>query len=72
MITLEYDNKYEVVLIVDKEGAEDLQKMLLTFINDMESHYHLMTPAFGGDQLSDSLLNKNNSIVNMLRIQYIK
>ena len=68
MITIE-QNKFEVNIIMDEDGAEKLIKMLTGLINKSDTHYHLMTPAFGGDELSEKTVVEGDTIINMLRLQ---
>lgn len=71
MISLEYDNKYEVTLVLDKVGALKLRQMLDNLLEGKENHYHLMTEAFGGDELLESEFIKGSSVIHMFRLQYL-
>lgn len=71
MITIEYDEKYEVTIIVDDAGAIELSELFNDLAHHKETHFHLMTPSFAGNELSESKFNKNNTLINMLRLQII-
>ena len=71
MITIEYDEKYEVTIIVDEAGAIELSQLFDSLARHEETHFHLMTPSFAGSELSESKFNKSNTLINMLRLQII-
>ena len=71
MITIEYDEKYEVTMIVDEAGAKELSQLFNLLARHKETHFHLMTPTFAGNELSESKYNENNILINMLRLQIV-
>ena len=68
MITIEYDEKYEVTMIVDEAGAKELSQLFNLLARHKETHFHLMTPSFAGNE---SKYNENNILINMLRLQIV-
>lgn len=58
----------EVAICLDEEGLELLEKQL-AFLKKGPDHVHLMTPSWGGDELTEDRKDDNQSLlVNHLRI----
>ena len=68
MITIE-QNDFQVNIIMDEEGARKLIKLLDGLLNKLDTHYHLMTPSFGGNELSEKTIIEGETLINMLRLQ---
>ena len=71
MITVEFDKKYEITIVLDQEGARRMIAMLQKLLNHEETHYHLMTPSFGGYELSEKVFNPSDQTINMVRLQIV-
>jgi hypothetical protein len=62
-------NEVEVAICFDDEGLENLIKSLMKLRGIKKDHDHLMTPAWGGHELSDTKKGGKESIlVNHLRL----
>jgi uncharacterized protein YrzB (UPF0473 family) len=72
MITVEYDEKGEVIIVFDKNGGESLIKKINGLIEERDTHYHLMTEEWSGNELSSKAFNSNNKLINMVRLQFTK
>jgi hypothetical protein len=68
MISLELNkNDKEVDLVCDSDGITSLIDML-NILKKHGGHLHLMTPNWGGDDLSEIPIGSGNEIINHLRI----
>lgn len=47
ILSFEYDPKGELKIFCDEEGAKSLREYLNKIIDGKDTHYHLMTPAWG-------------------------
>jgi hypothetical protein len=56
-----------VELHLDKTGLEDFIRFL-TGLRDTQDHAHLMTPEWGGGELSSQQLNSESKTLNKLTI----
>ncbi|MCL4310034.1 MAG: Imm32 family immunity protein [Actinobacteria bacterium] len=52
---------------LDSEGLEHLM-LLLTKLRHDKGHLHLMTPEWGGKDLSSNKLGEDNSLINHVKI----
>jgi hypothetical protein len=57
----------EVEIYLDREGLSLLIKKL-KMLESEGGHVHLMTPAWAGNELSEKLIGKGNTLVNHLCI----
>lgn len=58
----------EVAICLDEKGIELLEKQL-AFLKKGPDHVHLMTPSWGGDELTEANQDDDNwMLVNHLRI----
>lgn len=72
VLSFEYDPKGELKIFCDEEGAKSLREYLNKIIDGKDTHYHLMTPAWGGDQLTESKVAQNAIQINQVLINIIK
>jgi len=71
MINIEFDTKGELKIFLDEEGASTLKNYLTKLIDKKDTHYHLMTPTWGGQDLDETKIDKNSQIINQVLIQII-
>lgn len=76
VLTLELDQQGELIeLHLNKAGAEYLKNVLVKLIeNNQDEHLHLMTPDWGGDELSTEQQNlgEDMKLMHQLKIMYWK
>lgn len=76
VFTIELDQQGETVeLHLNKKGAEFLRGVLNKLIeNKVNEHEHLMSPDWGGDELSSEKQNLSDDIklIHQLKILYSK
>lgn len=60
----------EIVILLDSEGIKELKKYLDHLENKTDTHYHLMTPSWGGYELSEKYFS-DMEIINQVRHQHI-
>lgn len=76
ILTCEINKKDESVEIVfDKEGYEYLGKVIRDFQKENDEkidHKHLMTKGWGGNELTDEIMHKGNTLVNHLKLIFLK
>ena len=72
MITVEYDNSCEMILVMDQEGIENFIQLLDNLRLHKDTHYHLMTPSFSGYELSENIWDSKHTLIHMLRLQRIE
>ena len=74
VFTIEFDQKGETIeFLFNKAGAEYLRNILDRLIsNNQNEHFHLMTPNWGGNELSTNQQNLSADIklINHLKIVY--
>lgn len=74
IFTIELDQQGEMIeLHLNKAGAEYLRNILDRLIsNNKSEHLHLMTPDWGGDELSSNQqnLSANIELLHQLKIMY--
>lgn len=74
ILTVELDQRGELIeLHLNKPGAEYLKNLLVRLIEEnQDEHLHLMTPNWGGDELSEAQQNsgENMKLMNHLKIMY--
>ena len=74
IFTLELDQQDETIeMHLNKAGAEYLRNLLDKLIsNNQKEHLHLMTPDWGGDELSNDQQNLSPDInlLHQLKIMY--
>ncbi len=72
--TIELDKKGQTLeMHLDKEGAEYLKGVLDKVIKlDRQDHLHLMTPDWGGEELTSEKQNKSKEVelLHQLKIVY--
>lgn len=71
MINIEFDKKGELKILIDADGANKLREYLTKLIEKKDTHYHLMTPSWGGNDLDEEIIDKNSELVNQVLIQLI-
>jgi Immunity protein 32 len=64
------DGLSEVEIYCDLEGLKELMRHL-RFLENGESHIHLATPSWAGNELGEKVIGKGNVIVNQLKIAII-
>ena len=57
----------EVEIYCDLEGLKELQRQI-NFLIDGESHVHLATPAWAGNELNEKVHSDKNTLINQLTI----
>ncbi|URA10251.1 Imm32 family immunity protein [Thermospira aquatica] len=68
VLTVELNRKDESIEIYcDKEGIKLLKKQL-DILEKNGGHVHLMTPSWGGHELTEEKQDENNELINHLRI----
>lgn len=71
MLTFELDNNDEIEIHANKEGLryliDQLNNMYLSNKND---HYHLMTPSWAGNELTEEKQNEASTLINHVRIVF--
>ncbi len=76
ILTLELDQQGELIeLHLNKAGAEYLKNVLVKLIeNNQDEHLHLMTPDWGGNELTEEKQNKSNGVklMHQLKLMYWK
>jgi len=72
MINIEYDSRGELNIFVDKEGAEKLKKYLTYLIEEKDTHFHLMTPSWGGSDLDEEKIVEDLELINQVRLQLVE
>jgi hypothetical protein len=76
LLTIEYDSEDEILeMHLDKEGAKLLlNKIQMLLEKDENSHEHLMTDTWGGNELTSEKQNllPNITLLNHLKIIYWK
>lgn len=65
------EGESEVEIILDAEGLELLTHQL-EHLKKGSTHAHLMTPAWGGNELSEIATENGATVVNHLRIAMLK
>jgi hypothetical protein len=70
ILTFEYNRNGVVEIFMDGEGREVLMKTLrsLSTANADISHDHLMTPSWGGAELTEELQNPANELINKVTV----
>jgi hypothetical protein len=67
MILMQVDpQNFTVEVTADREGLLLLRRHLDWLLEERNTHYHLMSPSWGGDDLSDG--NGEAGIVHMITI----
>ncbi|MCG8458518.1 MAG: Imm32 family immunity protein [Holophagales bacterium] len=61
----------ELEIFLDRDALADLVKQL-SFLEAPGDHAHFMTPAWGGNELSEEVRRRGNSILHHLRISLIE
>lgn len=76
IFTVELDQQGEAIeLHINKTGAEYLKNILEMLIsNNQDNHLHLMTPDWGGNELSSGQqnLDKDIKLIHQLKVMYWK
>jgi len=72
MINVQYDKNGEIIIQVNKDGALNLITYLSNLLESKDTHYHLMTPSWGGNELSEELILPNSLLVNQVRLQLVE
>jgi hypothetical protein len=54
----------------DREGLMSFAKLLIEMINNNSQHRHLMTKSWGGEELTEDLIGKDNELINHVKIFY--
>lgn len=76
LLTIELNQDHDIIeLHLNKAGAEYLIDAIKKLVSlDEVEHLHLMTPYWGGNELSDSKQNSNDDfeVINQLKIMYWK
>lgn len=60
----------EVEIYCDSEGLKELQRQL-NFLAKGESHVHLATPSWAGNELEEKIFGDGNVLINQLKITVI-
>jgi len=71
MLTLELNKKGEAVEIFFDEAGAELLKSYIDAALKNRDHYHLMTPEWGGSELSSECQGLENEVINHLRVACI-
>lgn len=71
-LSFEYDPKGELKIFCDVEGASLLKNYLDKIILGKDTHFHLMTPSWGGDELTDLKFDENAIKVNQVLINIVE
>lgn len=71
MINVEIDKKGELKIFVDADGANKLREYLTKLIDKKDTHYHLMTPSWGGNELDEEIIDKNSDLIHQMLIQMV-
>jgi hypothetical protein len=61
------EGRAEIEIYCDLEGLADLTRQLAFLMKD-ESHVHLATPAWAGNELDETVNGKGNVLVHQLTI----
>lgn len=69
LLTVEYDAKGAVEIHCDEEGLASLIARL-SALKERGGHEHLMTPAWGGHELTEEEQNASNQLVNHLKVMF--
>ncbi len=76
IFTIEIDEQGELVeMHLNKEGAEYLRDILNRVIEvNSDDHLHLMTPDWGGNELTEEKQNKSDTVklIHHLKLMYWK
>ncbi|MBZ5656437.1 MAG: immunity protein 32 [Acidobacteriia bacterium] len=68
MLTFELNpNHDELTIHTDAEGLQELQKQL-GFLLKGSSHVHMMTPAWGGNELTEDHQAENTTLLSKVTI----
>jgi len=62
----------EVEIYLDEEGLDFLLSQLAFLKQKKTDHIHLMTPSWGGDELTEDRQNPSNLLVHHLRITVLE
>lgn len=71
MISIGYTG-HELQILIDLEGIGKLKKVLSLLEEKKDTHFHLMTPAWGGYELSESILVTENLSIRYFSNGYPK
>lgn len=70
MLTFEIDNNGKSIEVHGNE--EGLRFLIVTkqklVSMDKQDHLHLMTPSWGGNELTDDMQGKDNELVDMVKV----
>jgi hypothetical protein len=72
IFTVEYDPDGEVKIFCDTDGAKSLINFLSRLVDGKETHYHLMTPSWGGNELTEDQFGKNTTVINQVLLNIVK
>jgi hypothetical protein len=67
LLTVEYDPKGVIEVHCDEEGLNLIIERLAT-LRQRGGHEHLMTPAWGGNELTEEKQSAEKELVNHLKI----
>jgi hypothetical protein len=69
IVDIKTPDKSEIDIFVDIEGIDLLIKKL-QWLKTNGGHFHLMTPSWAGDELSETQLGKDSTLVNHVRVAF--
>lgn len=72
ILTVEYDPNGEVKIFCDTDGAKSLIDLLSRLVDGKETHYHLMTESWGGNELTENQFGKNTTVINQVLLNMVK
>lgn len=72
ILSFEYDERGELKIFCNEEGAKLLRNFIDKLIEGKDTHYHLMTPSWGGVELTESNIDKISTQINQVLIQRIE
>jgi hypothetical protein len=68
LLTFEINDTLESIeIFADKQGIKELIRWL-ELVLKTQDHQHLMTPEWGGDELSSTLQGQSNRLINHVKI----
>jgi hypothetical protein len=69
MLTFELNTNHdELTIHADAEGLRELQQQVAFLLSGSSGHVHLMTPSWGGSELSEEHQVENSSLLNKVTI----
>lgn len=66
------DGQGEVEIYLNEEGLDFLLSQLAFLKQERTEHVHLMTPLWGGDELTEDKHNQNSLLIHHLRLTMLR